>query len=690
MLDKISHILTRKPKLILTISLLMLIPSIIGYLSTRVNYDILSYLPKDLETTKGEALLEEPFKMAATSMLVVEDMPNVYTEDLVRDIKNVTGVSSVTWLSDMVGPQFPVEMLPKELTSHLYSENSTLIVIQYSRAASSQVTMDAIDNIRSLCNKHCFLSGFSVLMRDIRGYMDAELPLYIMLAVLLSMGAMLLTLESSVLPFAFLGNIGLAVAYNMGSNLFLGEISYVTQALAAVLQLAVTMDYSIFLYHRYSEERCNYDDPRDAMSVAVKAAFGSLSGSSLTTIAGFLALCFMHFSLGLNIGLVMAKGVILGVLTVIIVLPSILLLLDKHIQKHTHRSLIPDTSKLTAFIMKHKTLTLVIFALLIIPAYYGQAHADTYYKISDSLPRETPSTIASEKLSSNFNIASMHVAIVDADLPSTAMNNIEAEIKEVDGISSVISYNSILGAGIPDFFIPEDIHNMLKQDGKQLIMINTEYETASRQIADQVKTLNKILKKYDSSAMLTGESAMTEDLISTTSTDFKVTNYITLAAVFFIILFVLRSLSIPIALIIPIEISIYINQSFVYFLGGKMFFITPALISAIQMGSTIDYAILMTTRFKEEIQNGLDRKAAITVAATESDKSIFTSALVLFTSMLGVMLVSHIDLISSICIMLARGAIISMLICVVVLPVILYEFEPVFARTSLKWRSNSD
>lgn len=344
MLDKISHILTRKPKLILTISLLMLIPSIIGYLSTRVNYDILSYLPKDLETTKGEALLEEPFKMAATSMLVVEDMPNVYTEDLVRDIKNVTGVSSVTWLSDMVGPQFPVEMLPKELTSHLYSENSTLIVIQYSRAASSQVTMDAIDNIRSLCNKHCFLSGFSVLMRDIRGYMDAELPLYIMLAVLLSMGAMLLTLESSVLPFAFLGNIGLAVAYNMGSNLFLGEISYVTQALAAVLQLAVTMDYSIFLYHRYSEERCNYDDPRDAMSVAVKAAFGSLSGSSLTTIAGFLALCFMHFSLGLNIGLVMAKGVILGVLTVIIVLPSILLLLDKHIQKHTHRSLIDRKS----------------------------------------------------------------------------------------------------------------------------------------------------------------------------------------------------------------------------------------------------------------------------------------------------------------------------------------------------------
>ena len=686
MLDRISHILTRKPKLILTIALLLLIPSIIGYLSTKVNYDILSYLPENLESTQGEAYLEEPFKMAATSMLVVEDMPSAYTENLVRDIKDVPGVSSVTWLSDMIGPQFPVEMLPKELASHLYSENSTLIVIQYSRAASSQVTMDAIDNIRSLCNKHCFLSGFSVLMRDIRGYMDEELPLYISLAILLSLAAMLLTLESSVLPFAFLANIGLAVAYNMGSNMFIGEISYVTQALAAVLQLAVTMDYSIFLYHRYSEERTRYDDHRDAMSVAVKAAFSSLSGSSLTTISGFLALCFMQFSLGLNIGIVMAKGVILGVLTVITVLPSMLLLLDNKIQKHTHKNFIPDTSKLTAFIIKHRTATIVIFALLIIPAYYGQAHANVYYRIADSLPSATESTIASTKLSKDFNLSSMHVAVVDADLPSTTMNDIEAEIKKIEGVNSIISYNSILGAGIPDFFIPENIHNMLKQDGKQLLMINTEYETASAQISNQIKSINTVLKKFDKSALLTGEGAMTEDLISTTATDFVVTNYITLAAVFFIIMFVLRSLSVPIALIIPIEVSILINQSFVYFLGGKMFFITPALISAIQMGSTIDYAILMTTRFKEEIQNGLNRKDAIMIAATESDKSIFTSALVLFTAMLGVMLVSHIDLISSICLMLARGAVISMLICITVLPAILYVFEPIFARTSLKWR----
>ena len=619
MIEKFAHGLTRRPKLVAAIALVMLIPSVIGYAATRINYDILSYLPQDLPSSQGEQLLEDPFQMAATSMLIVDGMPAGYTNDLVQEIQDVPGVSNAVWLSNLVGIQIPADMIPASFRDLFFSGDATMILIQYDHPGASDETMEAIGQVRSLCNEKCFLAGFSVIIKDTRDVMDSELPLFVGLAVVLALAAMALTLESTVLPFVFLASIGIAVVYNFGTNVFLGEISYITKAIAAVLQLGVTMDYSIFLYRRYEEERANYSDKRDAMAQAICAAFRSLSGSSLTTIAGFLALCFMRLTLGRDIGIVMAKGVVLGVATVILVLPSLVLLFDKQIDRHKHKTLLPSFHRVNGFVLRHRRALVVLTLVLFLPAFYAQSHADIYYKLDESLP--------------------------------------------------------------------EDLRQMLRQDGWQLMMVNSSYEPATDQVSGQLDEMQSILNDYDPDAMITGEGAMYRDLIDTAAVDFNVTSYISIAAIFLIIAVVFRSLTVPAVLVATIELAIFLNQGCSYFTGAQIPFIAPTIISCVQLGATVDYAILMTSRFQEELRSGKTAKEAIAIAADSSDASIITSALVLFCATLGVSFVSSIDLIGAICIMLARGACISALVSIFLMPAILLVCEPLFNKTSLRWRT---
>lgn len=686
MLENISNRLTRHPKRVLLVAVILLVLCIFGSAATRINYDILTYLPPELDSAQGEQLLEDPFQMAATTMLIVEDMPPEYTADLCRSIREVPGVNSALWISDAAGIQIPREFLPEELREMFFSGDATMMIVQYENPGASEETMAAIDQVRSLCNEKCFLAGFSVVIKDTKDLVDAELPLYVGLAVLLSLIVMAVTMESWLLPIAFLLSIGMAILYNFGTNIFLGEISYITKAIAAVLQLGVTMDYSIFLYHRYGEERQHYEDNRDAMAVAIQAAFTSLSTSSLTTVAGFVALCFMRLLLGRDIGIVMAKGVVLGVATVIFVLPAILLLLDGPIRRHTHRTFMPDLSKANRFVIRHRKAFFAVFLLTFIPAVYGQNHAQVYYKLDESLPQDMPSIVATNKLKDDFGMASSHFIVMGDDLPHYEMAEMLNEMEQIPGIESVVAYDKFMTDTIPEFFLPREVLDICKRDGMQIVMINSAYETASDAVDGQVEALNQILHRYDPEAKMTGEAVLTKDLIDVTDIDFKVTNYISIVAIFIIIAITFRSLSVPLLLVAAIELAICVNQSVPYFGGGVVPFIAPTVIGCVQLGATVDYAILMTTRFREELQKGADRETAILIAAGAADSSIITSALVMFCATLGVGLISEIEIISSICIMLARGALISAVCILFLLPALLMICEPVIHKTSLHWR----
>lgn len=687
MLQKIANKLTRKPKVVLLIAVLMLIPSILGVVFTRINYDILSYIPQDMDSARGEALLEDPFQMAATTMLIVEGMPPEYTHQLQRQVEEVPGVSSAIWLSSLVGIQLPKEMLPQDIRDVFFSGDATMMIVQYDKPGASEETMKAIDQVRALCNQKCFLAGFSVFIRDTKSLISKEMPLYVVMAATLSMIAMCATMESWLLPVALMLSIGLAILYNFGSNILMGEISFITQAIAAVLQLGVTMDYSIFLYDRYLEECAHHEDRRDAMAVSIVAAFRSLSGSSMTTIAGFLALCFMRLTLGRDIGLVMAKGVVLGIVTVILVLPSILLLMDKSIQTYRHRCLRLETGRLNAFIVRHSKAFVALFLILFVPAVYSNNHVKMYYKLDESVPQDMPSIIANNKLKDEFNMASTHFIVMSDDLDRGDMIELEEAIDAIPGITSTVAYDKLLPSGIPDFFIPDDLKKLCKQDGYQMLMVNSNYVTASDAVARQLNELDALLKSYDPNAYITGEAAMTKDLIEVADVDFQTTSYLSIIAILVLVAIAFKSISIPILLVATIELAIYINQGIPYFTGTEVAFITPTVIGCIQLGATVDYAILMTTRFQEELQSGLDRKQAIQNAAKAADVSILTSALVFFCSTLGVSVVSTMDLIRSICLMLSRGAIISALVCMFILPSVLVVFEPVIAKTTLHWRT---
>lgn len=686
MVEKIARRLTRKPKLVAFIGVLLLIPALLGIIGTRINYDILTYLPQDSEAAQGEKILEEPFKMAATSMLIVDGMPAGYSNDLINQIQEVDGVSNAVWLSNMVGIQIPTNFIPAEFRDVFFSGDATMMIIQYDRPGASDETMSAISEIRKICNEKCFLAGFSVVIKDTRDLVDKELPMFVLLAVILSLIALGLAFESWVLPAILMVNIGFAILYNFGTNIIFGEISYITKAIAAVLQLGVTMDYSIFLYKRYEEEKPNYEDERDAMARAVEAAFASLSSSSLTTVAGFLALCFMRLTLGRDIGLVMAKGVIIGVATVICILPSFILILDGPMEKYKHRTFVPNLAKANDWVIHRRKLIAVIFLLLFLPSMYAENHATVYYKLDESLPQDIPSIVANKKLKNDFDMATSHFIMLSDDIVSTDMNVMESDLKNVDGVTNLISYHSILGTGIPEFFIPDEAKSMLKQGGYQMLMVNSEYDTASDAVAEQLDEIRSIVKKYDPNALVTGEAAMTDELIDVTAKDFVTTNYISILAIFLIIALTFKSISVPVVLVATIELAIFINQACPYFLGTEVPFIAPTVISCVQLGATVDYAILVTTRFREEIQSGHDRREAIRIAMDTSYGSIITSALVLFCATLGVSFVSSIDLIGSLCIMLARGAVISAIVCIFMMPAILYICEPIFAKTSYKWR----
>ena len=687
MLEKIANKLTRKPKLVILIATLLLIPSILGAALTRINYDILSYLPQDLDSAKGEALLEEPFHMAATTMLIVEDMPPEYTNRLLEQVKEVPGVSGALWVSDLIGIQFPQEMLPQDLRDVFFSDHATMLIVQYEQPGASETTMKAIDEVRKLCNQNCFLAGFSVFIKDTKDLITKEMPLYVLMAVILSAIAMCVMMDSWLLPVALLLSIGLAVIYNFGTNIFLGQISFITQAVAAVLQLGVTMDYSIFLFDRYMEELPHYEDKRDAMASAVVAAFKSVSGSSLTTVAGFLALCFMRLTLGRDIGIVMAKGVVLGVATVILVLPSILLQMDKGIQKFHHKCLKPDMAGVNAFIVRHRKGYVILFALLFVPAVYANNHTQVYYKLDESLPQDMPSIVSNNKLKNDFNMASTYFIVMEDGLGHGEMAEMEEAIESIPGITSVAAYDKFLPAGIPDFFIPDAIKDICKKDGYQMLMVNSGYVTASDEVALQLEQLNALVKSYDPGAYITGEPAMTADLITTADVDFQVTNYLSIIAILILVAITFKSLSIPILLVATIELAIFINQGIPYFSGTVIAFVAPTVISCVQLGATVDYAILMTTRFQEELQNGHDRLEAIQLAANSSDISILTSALVFFCATIGVAAVSTMDIVKDICMMLSRGAVISAFVSIFILPSVLAVFEPFIAKTTLHWRT---
>ena len=690
LLQKIAHALTRKPKLVATVAVLLLIPSVLGAAATRVNYDILSYLPAELDSVKGEALLEDPFQMAATTMLIVEGMPPEYSNQLLAEVEQVPGVSNVIWLSNLIGVQFPTEMLPTDLRDIFFSGDATMMIVQYDSPGASERTMNAIDAVRKLCNQKCFLAGFSVFIRDTKDLISREMPLYVVMAVILSIIAMGLTMESSLLPVALMLSIGLAILYNFGTNIFMGEISFITQAIAAVLQLGVTMDYSIFLYDRYREEAPQYEDKRDAMAVSIVAAFKSLFGSSLTTIAGFLALCFMRLTLGRDIGLVMAKGVVLGIATVILVLPAILLLMDGAIQKHRHRCLKPDTTGLNAFVVRHSKSFVILFVLLFIPAIYANNHTQMYYKLDEAVPQDMPSIVSNNKLKDEFNMASTHFIVMSDSLDHASMKELTKEIDALPGITSSVAYDKLLPDGIPDFFIPKDIKDICKQNGYQMMMVNSSYVTASDEVAHQLETLKEILHRYDPNAYITGEAALTADLITVTDVDFKVTSYLSILAILILVAITFKSIAIPILLVATIELAIFINQGIPYFTGSEVAFITPTVISCIQLGATVDYAILMTTRFREEMNAGHDAREAARIAVEQCSQSILTSGLTFFAATFSVSLVSKMELLGSLCRLISRGALLSMAVILLVLPALLVFTAPILKKTTFHWTNPTE
>ena len=686
LLKKIARTITRHPHVVVVIALLLLIPSIFGTLATKTNYDILSYLPPDLNSSQGEALLEEPFESAATNMLIVEGMPAHYTDKLITEIRKVDGVKRAIWVGNEVGIQVPVDMLPASMRESFYNGDSTMMIIQYDQPGASEATMKSIGEVRKLCNENCFLAGVSVVIKDTKDLADKQVPIYVIIAVVLALIAMSATMESWILPPVFIACIGLAIMYNLGTNVIFGKVSYITKAIAAVLQLGTTTDYSIFLYHRYEEEKANFADKRDAMAAAVEAAFLSLSGSSLTTVAGFAALCFMRLLLGRDIGLVMAKGVLLGVLTVVFILPAVLLEFDGLITKFRHPHVMPNLDKVNTFIIRRHVVFAVLFALLFIPAVYSQSHASMYYNLDRSLPDDMPSIVAMNKLRSDYNMVSTHFIIVNDSVNGYKLREMTSRLEDVDGVEDVLSYCQYVTPSMPDFFVPQDIKDIFKAGGYQMIMVNSKYKVTTKAVSDQLSTIRGIVTEYDPNAYITGEAPLTEDMITIADKDFRVTNYISIAAIFLIVALVFKSLTVPVVLVSAIELAIFINEGIPYFTGATVPFIAPTVISCVQLGATVDYAILMTTRFREEIQSGKDRREAIRIAATTSDPSIITSSLVLFCATLGVGLISTIEIISSICIMLARGALISAFVCIFILPSLLLIFEPVFAHTSLNWR----
>lgn len=683
-MKRIAKFISYHPRTITFIAILLLIPAAIGYINTFVNYDILSYLPGELDSVKGENELDETFNSASMSFLVIEDMPSKDIAALKEKIAKVDNVSSVIWVDDIADISIPQEAIPQVVKDIFYSKDGkcTMMLIQYKYKAVTDQTMKAIEDVRALLNKQCFLSGMGVIMKDTRDLADSQAPIFIAIAIAIALVVMTFCMESWVEPWVLLAALCMAVVYNMGTNFIFGQISYITQCIAAILQLGVTMDYSVFLIDRFEEEKPKYADKRDAMASAIQGAFISLSGSSLTTIFGFLALCFMDLSLGKDIGLVMAKGVVFGVVTVAVVLPALVLQCDKAIHKYQHRSFIPKFDKLNNFVLNHKKIWVAVFVVLFIPSYIMQSNVNVYYSMDRMLPDNIGCIEALNKMKEEFNMATSHFIIVDDSLDASDLVKMENEIKETAGVTNMVAYNSFVGSGIPDSMIPDDLKSIAKSGGRQMILVNTSYVAATDECNEQLTKINNIVKKYDKNGYVTGEGAMYKDLIDITDHDFKLTSVLSILSIFILIAIIFKSISIPTILVMSIELAIFVNKAISFATGTTLSFIAPTIIGCVQLGATVDYAILLTTRFREEMRNGHNKLDAIKIAANASDRSIFQSALVFFGATFGVFLTCDIKIVKEVCLLLARGSLISAGVIVFMLTPLLLVLEGLIEKTT--------
>ena len=686
-MKKIALWEAKHPKTVLLFALLLLIPALIGFACTGVNYDILSYLPDELESMQGEQVLDETFNTAGISIVITEDMQPKYTLALKNEILKVEGVSSVIWVDTLADIGIPADALPDVLKNIFYSADGTktMMLVRYDPAGGEGSDLKAIAQIKTLLGENAFMSGLSVIVDDTREICDSQAPLYIAVAVALALAVMALMMESWFQPLIVLLSLGIAVLYNMGTNFFLGEISFITQCVAAVLQLGVTMDYSIFLIDRYSEEKEHYSSREEAMAAAVTKSFAALSGSSLTTVFGFLALCFMHLKLGFDIGFVMAKGALFGILTVVFVLPSIVLIFEKQILKYRHRSFIPDLTKVNVFTLKHKKTFALIFLLLLAPSYLIQKDIDLYYSMNKALPGYLTSMQGFEKLKNDFDMACTQFVIVDDSIPAAKLMEMEKKLENMDGVSSLLAYNSIVGPAIPDDILPDEIMQLCKQDGLQLFLVNSKFDPATPELTAQLQQMEQIVKSYDPNAYITGEGAIEQGLIDTTDRDFAVTAALSVAAIFILIAIVFKSVTLPIILVLSIELAIWLNLSLSVIMGKEASFVDPTVINCIQLGATVDYAILLTTRFREELRFA-PKQEAMLKAVKMAQQSIFQSAAVFFAATFGVYVVCDIYIVRGMCALLARGAIISEIVIVLFLAPLLVVCEGFIAKTTPSWR----
>ncbi|WP_298487295.1 RND family transporter [uncultured Ruminococcus sp.] len=676
---------------ILIVSILLLIPSIFGFLSTRINYDILSYLPSDIETMKGQDIMLDEFGKGGFSLVMLDGMDDKDVEKVKEKIEKVDHVCDVLWYDTLADVSLPKEVLPDDIYDFFNTDNSTMMAVFFDEATSADGSLEAVKEIRSIAGEQCFVSGMSSVVEDIKDLTMKEAPMYVIIAVILTSIILALTMDSFLIPLFFMLSVGMAIIYNMGTNFIQGEISFITEALAAVLQLAVTIDYSIFLWHSYKEEKEKHPgDNKEAMAVAIGKTITSVVSSSITTVAGFLALCFMSYELGMDMGIVMAKGVVIGVICCITVLPSMILVFDKALEKTMHKDLVPSLEKPAKFIIKHHAAFIVLFIVVLIPAIYGQINTNVYYNLTDTLPKDLNSVIANTKLDEEYHMATTHMLLVDADMKPKEVNAMLQEMGDVDGVSFSMSLDTLIGPSIPREIVPESVTKILKSDKWQLMLIGSEYKVASDEGNAQIDELSKILKSYDKNGMLIGEAAATKDLIDITDHDFKVVNVVSIAAIFIIILIALRSVSLPIILVAVIEFAITVNMGVPCFTNTTIPFIASVVIGTIQLGATVDYAILMTTRYKTERNSGKNKKEAVTIALSTSMKSIMVSALGFFASTFGVGVYSSVDMISQLCTLMSRGAIISMITVICVLPSMLMLFDKLIINTTMGMKKKED
>ena len=668
---------------ILILSIILLIPAVWGYVNTRINYDVLTYLPEDIETMQGQEIMTNDFGIGAFSMLMVDGMEDKEIVKLKEKVEKVDGVENVLWYDSLADISVPQSVLPSKLYDEYNTEDGTMMAVFFKDGTSSDETMKAITEIRKITGEQCFLSGMSAIVEDTKELAEKETPLYVLIAVALSALVLAITMESIFVPVLFLLSIGIAIVYNLGTNVFFGEISYITKALAAVLQLGVTMDYSIFLMHSYQEQQVRYNgDKERAMAHAISQTFSSVIGSSVTTVAGFIALCFMSFTLGKDIGIVMAKGVIFGVLVCVTVLPSMILCCDKLIEKTKHKPLLPDIGRISDKVTKRYVIYVVAFVILLFPAIYGNNHTGVYYNLDESLPKDLPSVIANTKLKEDYNMNTTHMILVDSSVAGSDVKKMSQEIEKVDGVKWVLGLDNLVGSGVPADMLPESVTGMLKNDKYQLLMVNSTYKVATDKVNKQIEQIDKIMDKYDKGAMLVGEGPLTKDLINITDTDFKRVSAVSIGIVFVIILLLFKSVTIPVILVGVIEFAIFVNMGIPFYTGTKLPFVASIVIGTIQLGATVDYAILMTTRYQRERSRGAGKFDAITTAHKFSAQSIIVSALSFFAATIGVGLYSNIDMISSLCILMARGALISMVVVVLILPSLFMVFDKIIVKTS--------